>query len=55
MNHGRPSAASAFFNGLLGVELNPEYVELTHTRLQVIIRDKAAADTPLPQMDLFAA
>lgn len=39
----------------LGVELNPEYVELTRTRLQAIIRDKAAADAPLPQMDLFAA
>jgi DNA modification methylase len=37
----------------LGVELNPEYVELTRVRLEGIMKDKAAM--PLPQIDLFAA
>lgn len=39
----------------LGVELNPEYVELTRARLEEVIKDKAAAAKPLPQLDLFAA
>jgi DNA modification methylase len=37
----------------LGIELNPEYVELTRVRLEGIMKDKAAM--PLPQLDLFAA
>lgn len=39
----------------LGVELNPEYVELTRTRLELVIQAKAAAAVPPPQSDLFAA
>jgi site-specific DNA-methyltransferase (adenine-specific) len=37
----------------VGIELNPEYVALTRTRLEGVIAAKAAA--PSPQSDLFAA
>lgn len=39
----------------LGVELNPEYVELTRARLERIVSDKASASALSPQSDLFAA
>jgi DNA modification methylase len=39
----------------LGIELNPEYGELTRARLQGVVDGQAAADMPSPQTDLFAA
>jgi DNA modification methylase len=39
----------------VGIELNPEYVALTRARLELVVKDKAAAATPSPQSDLFAA
>ncbi len=39
----------------VGIELNPEYVALTRVRLELVIKDKAAAAKLSPQSDLFAA
>jgi DNA modification methylase len=39
----------------LGCELNPEYVELTRTRLEPVVDAMAAAAEPSPQPDLFSA
>lgn len=39
----------------LGCELNPEYVDLTRTRLESVVAALAAAEVPSPQPDLFAA
>jgi DNA modification methylase len=38
----------------LGVELNPEYVELTRARLDRVIQAKTAAAVPSLQSDMFA-
>jgi DNA modification methylase len=39
----------------VGIELNPEYFELTRDRLELVIKARALAATPSPQSDLFAA
>nr|WP_283806420.1 DNA methyltransferase [Bradyrhizobium murdochi] len=39
----------------VGIELNPEYVALTRTRLDGAMRAKAAAVISSPQTGLFAA
>jgi DNA modification methylase len=39
----------------LGIELNADYAELTRDRLEAVVSAQAAAATPSPQIDLFAA
>ena len=39
----------------LGIELNPEYGELTRVRLQEVVDTMAAADVRSRQLDVFAS